>query len=163
MPQMAPQLQLGAQPHLGAQPQLGVQSALLPQPRVVGQPSLLPNPQLPPPLLHSPRGAAQLHNTEPPPVISGLGPSRRKSHNPNPSPAKIFVGGLPDLQTEELLAYFGTFGSVSDAVVMRGAGGKPRGFGFVTFDELEVREGVMQMEHTIKGKAVSLKPADGRS
>ena len=99
----------------------------------------------------------------PPPGSSGLGAGKRMgSHNPNPSPAKIFVGGLPDLATEELLAYFGTFGSVSDAVVMRDVRGKPRGFGFVTYDDSAVRERVMGMEHTLKGKAVSLKPADGR-
>ena len=66
------------------------------------------------------------------------------------------------METEELLAYFGTFGSVIDAVVMRDVRGKPRGFGFVTFGELAVRERVMSMEHTLKGKAISLKPADGR-
>ena len=85
-----------------------------------------------------------------------------RNRNPNPSPAKIFVGGLPDMETEELTAYFAMFGSVCDAIVMRDGTGKPRGFGFVTFDNPEVRDAVLGMEHSLKERIVTLKPADGK-
>ena len=47
---------------------------------------------------------------------------------------KLFVG-LPqvDIETEGLSQYFSRFGNVVDAIVMK-KDGKPRGFGFVTFE-----------------------------
>ena len=82
--------------------------------------------------------------------------------NPNPSPAKLFIGGLPDMSTEELAEYFGSYGVVTDAIVMRDGTGRPRGFGFVTFEDMSVREHVLSQQHTLKDRNVELRPADGK-
>ena len=77
-----------------------------------------------------------------------------------PTKHKIFVGGLPDVGDAELLAYFTQFGPVADAIAMR-RDGQPRGFGFVTFHTVEVFQQVLAQEHTLDGKKLALKPADG--
>ena len=86
----------------------------------------------------------------------------RRNRNPNHSPAKLFIGGLPDMSTEELLAYFSEYGVVTDAIVMRDGMGKPRGFGFVTYEDVAVREHVLSLQHSLKDKPVELRPADGK-
>merc|ERR1719335_833766 len=52
-----------------------------------------------------------------------------------PGTNKLFVGGLPQgVTAAELRTYFGTFGPVSDAVVMMDSTtGRSRGFGFVCY------------------------------
>lgn len=52
---------------------------------------------------------------------------------------KIFVGGIHfDATEEELAEYFSKFGKVKDTVIMKDrVTGKPRGFGFVTFESAE--------------------------
>ena len=77
-----------------------------------------------------------------------------------PTKHKLFVGGLPDVADAELVAYFTQFGPVADSIVMR-RDGQPRGFGFVTFQTAEVFEQVLAQEHTLAGKRLALKPADG--
>merc|ERR1740124_518908 len=77
-----------------------------------------------------------------------------------PTKHKIFVGGLPDVGDDALVAYFSQFGAVADAIAMR-KDGKPRGFGFVTFSSPEVYQQVLAQEHAIDGKTLALKPADG--
>ena len=77
-----------------------------------------------------------------------------------PTKHKIFVGGLPDVGDAELVAYFTQFGPVADAIAMR-RDGQPRGFGFVTFHTVEVFQQVLAQEHTLDGKKLALKPADG--
>jgi len=114
------------------------------------------------PQMQQPQLMMQPQMMQPMMANSSLQNTTAKARNPNPSPAKIFVGGLPDMSTEELVEYFTAFGSVVDAIVMRTATGRPRGFGFVTFDDLAVREQVMSLQHTIMGKDVELRPADGK-
>merc|ERR1719450_343283 len=48
---------------------------------------------------------------------------------------KVFIGGLSqDVSTDDLKAYFGTYGAVADAVVMVDRRtNRSRGFGFVRF------------------------------
>ncbi|CAK0876199.1 unnamed protein product [Prorocentrum cordatum] len=47
-------------------------------------------------------------------------------------PRKIFIGGLAsDTTTQDLRDYFGQFGSIVDAVVLRWPDGRSRGFGYV--------------------------------
>lgn len=52
---------------------------------------------------------------------------------------KLFIGGLRDnISDDDLKAYFGTYGSVAEAIVMKEKETlKSRGFGFVTFDDYD--------------------------
>ncbi len=52
---------------------------------------------------------------------------------------KLFIGGLRDnISDEDLMSYFGVYGSVAEAIVMKEKDtGKSRGFGFVTFDDYD--------------------------
>jgi len=52
--------------------------------------------------------------------------------------SKLFVGGLPaELDDAALLKAFSRYGKVQEASVVRGEGGKSRGFGFVTYVHLK--------------------------
>lgn len=72
--------------------------------------------------------------------------------------SKIFVGGIgQDVVEEEFKAYFEQFGTVLDATLMMDKEtGRPRGFGFVTFDDDSAVENCLaQGPLAIKGKMVS--------
>ncbi|XP_073150052.1 heterogeneous nuclear ribonucleoprotein 1-like [Henckelia pumila] len=83
----------------------------------------------------------------------------------SPSPArtrKIFVGGLASTITEsEFKRYFDQFGTTTDAVVMYDHNtGRPRGFGFVTYDSEEAVDKVLANTfHELNGKMVEVKRA----
>lgn len=83
-----------------------------------------------------------------------------------PKTEKIFVGGLaPEVSQDELVDYFGQYGAIVDSVVMIDkATGKPKGFGFVTFDSSDSVELVMRdvESHQLGGKWVECKKADGQ-
>lgn len=80
---------------------------------------------------------------------------------------KIFVGGLPqDVTTEMLKDYFSGFGSVADAVVMVDRRtNRSRGFGFVRFSNGSSGSSAAQAvllnfaNHRMQGKWVEVKPA----
>jgi RNA recognition motif-containing protein len=74
--------------------------------------------------------------------------------------SKLFVGGLaPTTDTDQMVAYFSQFGTVTDAVAIN-AHGQPRGFGFVTFSTPDEAAAVLATTgHVIEGKAVELKSA----
>ncbi|CAE7665428.1 HRP1 [Symbiodinium pilosum] len=78
-------------------------------------------------------------------------------------PFKVFVGGLPQDCTNDILVdYFGKYGNITDVVVMTDrATGRSRGFGFVSFDTLEAVDAIMSMhtEHKIQDKWVDCKRA----
>jgi len=78
------------------------------------------------------------------------------------STRKIFVGGLSH-QTKEkgLQVYFSQFGAISDVVVMtEGNTKRPRGFGFVTFeDPTSVAIVARTRYHPVDGRFVEVKPA----
>ena len=70
----------------------------------------------------------------------------------------MFIGGLNWETTDESMrAHFEQFGRVTDCMVMRdGATGRSRGFGFLTFADPDVVTVVVQKEHFLDGKIVSL-------
>ena len=69
----------------------------------------------------------------------------------------MFIGGL-SLNTDEqsLRAYFGKWGDISDAVVMKEPGTKrSRGFGFVTYvDSKSVDDCLQDKPHVVDDKEV---------
>lgn len=98
------------------------------------------------------RFSSGFHNGPPSWTMAGKG-----------GPYKVFVGGLPQECTTEVLSdYFSTFGMLTDVVVMSDRGtGRSRGFGFVSFDTVEPVEQIMAMhkEHQIMGKWIDCKNA----
>ena len=61
---------------------------------------------------------------------------------------------------EGLQAYFEKFGKVKDAVIMTDPiTDKPRGFGFVTFEDPSIVDGVCSQEHILDAKKVSVQGA----
>ena len=77
----------------------------------------------------------------------------------SPGVCKIFVGGLaPGVNDQEFAEYFKPFGTITDSCVMIDHNtGRPRGFGFVTFDSaIPVDELMHRRDHVIKGKEVYL-------
>ncbi|OII77791.1 RNA recognition family protein [Cryptosporidium andersoni] len=76
--------------------------------------------------------------------------------------SKVFVGGLPDLSLEEFKIYFQRFGCIKDAVLITDKhNGRPRGFGFVTFENSDAVANVTKHynNHFLKGKWVECKRA----
>ncbi|CAG8479337.1 3720_t:CDS:10 [Ambispora leptoticha] len=75
---------------------------------------------------------------------------------------KIFVGGIaPEVTEEEFKEYFMQFGNVIDATLMVDREtGRPRGFGFITFDSSEPVEKAMARDDLeIQNKPVEVKRA----
>jgi len=75
---------------------------------------------------------------------------------------KIYVAALPlEVSQEELRAYFSQFGPVEKAqIILSHETGQSRGFGFVTFHDIETAKTVIQMEHTLRDRKVVLKAAE---
>lgn len=73
-----------------------------------------------------------------------------------PASFKVFVGGLPPCQTQDLTDYFQQYGRIVDAIAMDN-----RGFGFVKFDNMQSVDSVMQDYHLhqILGQSVDVKRA----
>ncbi|CAL1381930.1 unnamed protein product [Linum trigynum] len=74
---------------------------------------------------------------------------------------KLFIGGISwDTNEDRLRDYFGSFGEVVEAVIMKDrATGRARGFGFVVFADGAVAERVTQEKHNIDGRMVEAKKA----
>lgn len=75
---------------------------------------------------------------------------------------KIFVGGLPPTLSEEgFRQYFESYGNVTDVVVMYDQQTqRPRGFGFVSFDDEDAVDRVLHKTfHDLDGKQVEVKRA----
>ncbi|UYV68899.1 hypothetical protein LAZ67_6001522 [Cordylochernes scorpioides] len=63
---------------------------------------------------------------------------------------KVFVKNLPNETTDDQLAeFFGTFGEVQKAYVIRDATGQSRGFGFVTFVNVETAMTVVKRKEPL--------------
>ncbi|CAG8487080.1 17066_t:CDS:2 [Cetraspora pellucida] len=75
---------------------------------------------------------------------------------------KIFVGGIaPEVTEEEFKEYFSQFGHVIDATLMVDRDtGRPRGFGFITFDSSEpVEKAMNRQDLEIRNKQIEVKRA----
>eukprot|EP00003_Mantamonas_plastica_P022439 TRINITY_DN380_c2_g1_i1.p1 TRINITY_DN380_c2_g1~~TRINITY_DN380_c2_g1_i1.p1 ORF type:complete len:584 (+),score=210.30 TRINITY_DN380_c2_g1_i1:1327-3078(+) len=90
----------------------------------------------------------------------------RDKHNPRSTEfdeKKLFIGGLTDDHTDPILRrYFSQFGEVKDIQLMTHRDtGRPRGFGFVRFCDLDAVEKVLSMQgqHNINGQNVDVKRA----
>jgi len=75
---------------------------------------------------------------------------------------KLFVGGLPQEMTEkELREFFGSFGTVADAVIIKDKHSKKsRGFGFVSFKDKPSMKKVLKEPVEYKGKVLEIKVAE---
>ncbi|XP_075476893.1 heterogeneous nuclear ribonucleoprotein 1-like isoform X2 [Primulina tabacum] len=74
---------------------------------------------------------------------------------------KLFIGGISwDTNEDRLTEYFGAYGEVMEAVIMRDRStGRARGFGFVVFADPMVAERVVKEKHVIDGRTVEAKKA----
>lgn len=74
-----------------------------------------------------------------------------------PGNGKLFIGGISwDTDEDRLKEYFGSYGEVIEAVIMRDRlTGRARGFGFVVFADPVVAERVVMEKHMIDGRTVS--------
>ncbi|GMI85644.1 hypothetical protein like AT3G07810 [Hibiscus trionum] len=74
---------------------------------------------------------------------------------------KLFIGGISwDTNEERLKEYFGSFGEVVEAVIMKDrTTGRARGFGFIVFADPIIAEIVIKEKHNIDGKMVEAKKA----
>jgi len=76
---------------------------------------------------------------------------------------KLYVGGLDHSMTaEKLKEFFSTFGTVTDVLLPKSYDMQPnatnRGFGFITFETVEIAETVLNTEHEIDGRPIKVNP-----
>ncbi|KMZ65114.1 hypothetical protein ZOSMA_339G00100 [Zostera marina] len=95
-------------------------------------------------------------------VDSGAGHQVNRSANvggSTDSEGKIFVGGVAWETTEEVFnKHFEKYGEIIDSIIMKDRNtGKPRGFGFVTYNDPSVLDEVLKHEHVIDGRTVEVK------
>ncbi|KAL4598714.1 hypothetical protein ACB092_11G077600 [Castanea dentata] len=87
----------------------------------------------------------------------------RRNDNPHygdgASPGKIFIGGLAkDTTYETFVSYFEKYGKITDSVIMKDRHThRPRGFGFITYEDPSVVDQMIQETHVINGKQVEIK------
>lgn len=74
---------------------------------------------------------------------------------------KLFIGGISwDTDENRLREYFGQYGEVVEAVIMRDRiTGRARGFGFIVFADPSAAERVVMDKHMIDGRSVEAKKA----
>ncbi|KAI9245206.1 hypothetical protein EDC94DRAFT_530342 [Helicostylum pulchrum] len=90
-----------------------------------------------------------------------IDPKRAIPRDEQDKTEKIFVGGIsPEVNEEEFREFFTQFGTVIDATLMMERDtGRPRGFGFVTFETSNgVEEALKNPNLSIKNKTVSYLP-----
>lgn len=95
---------------------------------------------------------------------SKIDPKRAIPRDEQERTSKIFVGGVSQEATEqEFREFFMQFGRVLDATLMIDKDtGRPRGFGFVTFDSEAAVESALSQPLEIHGKAIEVKKAQPR-
>lgn len=71
---------------------------------------------------------------------------------------KLFIGGISwETKEEGLREYFGNYGEVVEAVIMKDRNtGRARGFGFIVFADPAVAELVVMEKHMIDGRLVTV-------
>lgn len=87
-----------------------------------------------------------------------------RSANGGSDSNKIFIGGLSwETTVEDLRDHFEKYGGISDCVVSTDPStGRSKGFGFVTFDESNSVNKVLEDTHTIQGRSVEPQRAKPR-
>ncbi|KAG9234797.1 hypothetical protein BJ875DRAFT_460650 [Amylocarpus encephaloides] len=93
-----------------------------------------------------------------------IDPKRAIPRDEQERTSKIFVGGVSQEATEQdFKEYFMQFGRVVDATLMMDKDtGRPRGFGFVTFDSEAAVEACLDSPLEILGKPIEVKKAQPR-
>ncbi|KAI1380631.1 RNA-binding domain-containing protein [Hypoxylon crocopeplum] len=93
-----------------------------------------------------------------------IDPKRAIPRDEQEKTSKIFVGGVSQETTEaEFKDYFAQFGRVVDATLMMDKDtGRPRGFGFVTFENEAGVEACLSTPLEIHGKPIEVKKAQPR-
>jgi RNA-binding protein Musashi len=94
-----------------------------------------------------------------------IDPKRAIPRDEQEKTSKIFVGGVSQEATEQdFKQFFMQFGRVVDATLMIDKDtGRPRGFGFVTFDSEAAVEATLSRPLEILGKPIEVKKAQPRS
>ncbi|KAK0262270.1 hypothetical protein LTS09_003696 [Friedmanniomyces endolithicus] len=93
-----------------------------------------------------------------------IDPKRAIPRDEQERTAKIFVGGVSqDASQADFANFFRNFGNVLDATLMMDKEtGRPRGFGFVTFDSEAAVDRTLEGPLAICGKAIEVKRAQPR-
>ncbi|KAK0954638.1 hypothetical protein LTS01_023805 [Friedmanniomyces endolithicus] len=93
-----------------------------------------------------------------------IDPKRAIPRDEQERTAKIFVGGVSqDASQDDFANFFRNFGNVLDATLMMDKEtGRPRGFGFVTFDSEAAVDRTLEGPLAICGKAIEVKRAQPR-
>ncbi|KAF5872901.1 putative heterogeneous nuclear ribonucleoprotein hrp1 protein [Botrytis fragariae] len=93
-----------------------------------------------------------------------IDPKRAIPRDEQERTSKIFVGGVSqDASEQDFKEYFTQFGRVVDATLMMDKDtGRPRGFGFVTFDSEAAVEACLEAPLEIHGKPIEVKKAQPR-
>ena len=96
--------------------------------------------------------------------IFKIDPKRAIPRDEQEKTSKIFVGGVSQEATEQdFKEYFMQYGRVIDATLMMDKDtGRPRGFGFVTFDSEAAVEATLAGDLRILGKPIEVKKAQPR-
>ncbi|MCJ1386816.1 hypothetical protein MMC17_009944 [Xylographa soralifera] len=97
-------------------------------------------------------------------LFDKIDPKRAIPRDEQERTSKIFVGGVSQDATEQdFKEYFMQYGRVVDATLMIDKDtGRPRGFGFVTFDNESAVDNCLQGDLTILGKPIEVKKAQPR-
>ena len=92
--------------------------------------------------------------------IAGGGGGEGRTDAMEADSGKLFVGGISwETDEDRLREYFGRFGEVTEAVIMRDRNtGRARGFGFVVFADPAVVDRALQDPHTLDGRTVRRHP-----
>ena len=95
---------------------------------------------------------------------SKIDPKRAIPRDEQERTSKIFVGGVSQEANEQVFKeYFAQFGRVVDATLMMDKDtGRPRGFGFVTFDSEAAVDATLAGDLQILGKPIEVKKAQPR-
>lgn len=93
-----------------------------------------------------------------------IDPKRAIPRDEQERTSKIFVGGVSQEANEQIFkSYFAQYGRVVDATLMMDKDtGRPRGFGFVTFDSEAAVDATLAGDLQILGKPIEVKKAQPR-